>query len=294
MVAQWILNKGNTMDFSVYKNLSEQEIVSKINNRECFSATITGGAFTLKIEKYLPAMSAAIHNGGLLRAELLQNCLLDQSQRYYEEDPHTGSFISEQAITLIAHDSRYEYDLNRNTDECVYETAWGVDVWQEPLTSEAIATSKAKHAQFYRIVAAIVTALQADFGQCIVYDNHSYNYKRHARQDLPVLNLGTTSVKSEKWRPVINNWLAGLQAMKVDGIEVTAAENDIFFGKGYLAAFCHGNYDNVLVLATEAKKVFMDELTGQADERVLPSLQKAYNASIAQHTQAYINDYHGK
>ncbi|MCW8833664.1 MAG: N-formylglutamate amidohydrolase [Colwellia sp.] len=282
------------MELAIYECLSEQEIISKINDRECFSATILGGAFTLKIEKYLPAMSAAIHNGGQLRPELVENCLLDQSQRYYEEDPHTGSFISEQAITLIAHDSRYEYDLNRNTDECVYETAWGVDVWKAPLTPEAIMKSKAKHAQFYRIVGAIVEALQADFGQCIVYDNHSYNYKRHERQDLPVLNLGTTSVKSEKWRPVIDSWLTCLQAMKVDGIEVTAAENDIFFGKGYLAAFCHGNYDNVLVLATEAKKVFMDELTGCADDKVLPSLQQAYNASIRQHTQSYINEYHGK
>lgn len=282
------------MEISVFESLSEQEIVNRINSRECFSATIIGGAFTVKIAKYLPAMSAAIHNGGQLRAELQDNCLLSQSQRYYEEDPHTGSFISEQAITLIAHDSRYEYDLNRNTDECVYETAWGVEVWKVPLTTAAITQSQEKHAQFYRIVAVIVEALQADFGQCIVYDNHSYNYKRHERQDLPVINLGTTSVKSEKWRPVIDSWLTYLKAMKVDGIEVTAAENDIFYGKGYLAAFCHGNYNNVLVLATEAKKVFMDELTGVADDLVLASLQKVYNASIAQHTQDYLNKYHSK
>lgn len=134
---------------------------------------------------------------------------------------------------------------------------------------------------------------QAAFGECIVYDNHSYNYKRHERQDLPVLNLGTTSVNSDRWRPVIDGWLSTLQAMQVDGIEVTAAENDIFFGKGYLAAFCHGNYDGTLVLATEAKKVFMDELTGEADSVVLPSLQKAYNASIAKHTKAYLKEFHG-
>ncbi|MBL0711578.1 MAG: N-formylglutamate amidohydrolase, partial [Colwellia sp.] len=218
---------------------------------------------------------------------LAQNCLLNQSQRYYEEDPYTGSFIQEQAITLIAHDSRYEYDLNRNIEECVYETAWGVDVWQTPLTAKSITKSKAKHAQFYRVVGVIVEALQADFGQCIVYDNHSYNYKRHERQDLPVLNVGTTSVKNQKWRSIIDSWLTCLQAMDVDGVEIVAAENDIFYGKGYLAAFCHGNYDNVLVLATESKKVFMDELTGSADKQVLPLFQKAYNVCIAQHTQTY-------
>jgi len=272
--------------------LPEDTIIKKINNRETFTATIDGGGFTLKIEKYEPALSAAIHNGSNLRSELIDNCLLTEAERYYEEDPYTGSFIEKQPITIIAHDSRYEYDLNRNTQNCVYETAWGKDVWKSPLSDEAIAISKAKHAQFYRIVSAIVEALIKDFGQCIVYDNHSYNYRRHERKDLPVLNLGTTSVKSEKWRPVINSWLTALKNMSVNGIDVTAAENDIFYGKGYLAAHCHGLYDDALVLATEAKKVFMNELTGEADKVVLPSLQKVYNETVKNHTAAYVKDYH--
>ena len=274
------------------KFLTEQEIISLINNRECFIATIAGGAFTLKIDSYTPALSAAIHDGGNLREPLLDKCLLNKKSRYYEEDPYTGSFIAEQPITLVAHDSRYEYDLNRDTQECVYETAWGKEIWQSPLTAEEIATSKAKHAQFYRIVAAVVEALISDFGQCIVYDNHSYNFKRHERQDLPVFNVGTSSVNGEQWRPIIDKWLTALQAMKVDSVEVTAAENDIFYGKGYLAGFCHQRYNNVLVLATESKKVFMDELTGEADAIALPSLQKAYNQAITDNTQWYIRSFH--
>ena len=80
--------------------------------------------------------------------------------------------------------------------------------------------------------------------------------------------------------------------MPVDGCDISAAENDIFYGKGQLAAHCHGLYDNVLVLATEAKKVFMDELTGKPDSIVLPSLQKAYNITVAENTAAYIKSNH--
>ena len=269
--------------------LSEEAIIKKINQREIFTASIEGGGFTLKIEKYEPALSAAIHDGGHFRSELEANCLLSKSERYYEEDPYTGSFIEQQAITLIAHDSRYEYDLNRNTDECVYETAWGREIWKQPLSEETIAISKAKHAQFYRIVSAIVEALAKDFGQCIVYDNHSYNYKRHERTDLPVFNLGTSSVKSESWRPTINHWLEALKQMKVEGTEITAAENDIFYGKGYLAGHCHGLYDNVLVLATEVKKVFMNELTGEGNTIVLPAMQKTYNETVSKNTVHYTN-----
>ncbi|GMT39834.1 MAG: hypothetical protein IEMM0001_0569 [bacterium] len=96
------------------KRISEQAIIEKIKQREIFSATIEGGAFSLKIKKYEPALCAAIHNGGNLRSDIKRYCLLSQKERYYEEDPFTGSFIEQQAITLIAHDSRYEYDLNRN------------------------------------------------------------------------------------------------------------------------------------------------------------------------------------
>ena len=266
--------------------LSEEAIINKIRQRETFSTTIDGGGFTLKIEKYEPALCAAIHNGGNMRTKLTDNCLLSQAERYYEEDPYTGSFIEQQAITLIGNDSRYEYDLNRNTDECVYETAWGKDVWKEPLSQAAITASKEKHAQFYRIVSAVVEALAEDFGQCIVYDNHSYNYRRHERTDLPVFNLGTTSVKSDSWRPIIESWLKELKNIKVDGAQITAAENDIFYGKGYLAAHCHGLYDNVLVLATEVKKVFMNELTGEADPIVLPSMQKVCNETVRKHIAA--------
>lgn len=268
--------------------MTEDEMLSRIAQRDIFTATIDDGAFTLKIEHYEPALCAAIHNGGNMRQELVDNCLLSQAERYYEEDPHTGSLIENQPVTLIAHDSRYEYDLNRVSDECVYETAWGKEVWKTPLSEQAIAHSKEKHARFYRIVSAVVEALADDFGQCIVYDNHSYNYRRHARDDLPVFNLGTSSVKSESWRPLIDGWLQELKDMQVDGIGVTAAENDIFYGKGNLAGHCHGLYDNVLVLATEVKKVFMDELSGEPDIDVLPSLQRAYHDSVTRNTAAFV------
>jgi len=270
------------------ETLSEQAIVDNIKRRETFAATIDGGGFSIKIDRYEPALSAAIHNGGRLRAELAGNCLLSEAERYYEEDPFTGSFIEQQPITLIGHDSRYEYDLNRCTEECVYETAWGRDVWKTPLSAEAIADSKAKHAQFFRVVSAVVEALAEDFGRCLVYDTHSYNYRRHERSDLPVFNLGTSSVKSDSWRPAIGTWLSALQGMAVDGVEVTAAENDIFFGKGNLAAHCHGRYDDVLVLATEVKKVYINELSGEPEAGVLPSMQRQYNATVAENTAKFI------
>jgi len=271
----------------IMETLSEAEIIRRINKRELFYAKITDGAFSLRIDSYQPAMCAAIHNGGNMRNELVNTCFLSESERYYEEDPHTGSFIKEQPVTLICHDSRYEYDLNRAPETCVYERAWGRDVWKTPLAAETIATSKEKHARFYRIVDVLVAALVEDFGECVVYDIHSYNFCRYERTDLPVFNLGTSTVKDKGLRPIIDSWLTALANMQMDGTEITTAENDIFQGKGYLAEYCHTHFDTVLVLATEVKKVFMDELTGKPDAVVLPSMQKQFNAAVSAHTEMY-------
>jgi hypothetical protein len=270
------------------KTLSETEIIHKISKRELFSATITGGGFSLKIDSYQPAVSTAIHNGGNIRQELAASCLLSQPERYYEEDPHTGSFIEQQPLTLICHDSRYEYDLNRSHENCVYETAWGRKVWEPPLGQKTIMTSREKHACFYRIVKALITALVADFGQCIVYDIHSYNFRRYDRTDLPVFNLGTSTVTNTRWRPLLDTWLSALANIRVNGLEISAAENDIFFGKGYLAEYCHTRFDTVLVLATEVKKVFMDELSGEADTVILPAMRQQFNAALSAHTAMYL------
>jgi len=100
-----------------------------------------------------------------------------------------------------------------------------------------------------------------------------------------VFNLGTTSVENNKWRPVIESWLIELQNITIDTVATTVAENDIFLGKGFLATSCHSRYNDVLVLATEVKKVFMNELTGEADPLVLPVMQKAFNAAIHANTK---------
>lgn len=42
-----------------------------------------------------------------------------------EEDPFTGDFIKPFPITMISHDYRFKYDLNRNPSKCIYDEDWG-------------------------------------------------------------------------------------------------------------------------------------------------------------------------
>mgnify|MGYP003412231180 FL=1 len=90
--------------------LSEHACIEAIKKGEYFQAVIQDGAFSLKIDEYSFFICTAIHNGHRLRQELVNKCALDEAERLHEEDPFTGDLISSLPITLVALDSRYEYD----------------------------------------------------------------------------------------------------------------------------------------------------------------------------------------
>ena len=104
--------------------LSLLEIIQRIEREETFHAVLEDYSFSIKIDDYVPYVCAAVHNGHHFSKDLWKNCWHTENERLYEEDPHTGQMISGLPITLIAHDSRFEYDLNIAPETAIYETAW--------------------------------------------------------------------------------------------------------------------------------------------------------------------------
>ncbi|GAK77734.1 hypothetical protein JCM19296_3343 [Nonlabens ulvanivorans] len=85
-----------------------------------------------------------MHDGHHFKKELWKDCLHTEYDRWYEEDPCTGDMISGLPITLIAHDSRFEYDLNRDPLEAVYDSAWGQRVMEKTAFAKAKRSSYIK------------------------------------------------------------------------------------------------------------------------------------------------------
>ena len=273
----------------MYK-LSIEAMIEKINREEVFSATHLDGGFTLYIEKYVPFVCAAVHDGGAMSETLTKQCALDAHARWNEEDPFTGKFIESLPIRIIGNDSRYYYDLNRAEDEAVYDIAWGKTVWREPLTAEVKAQNLERHRNFYRVLKALMTKLEAKFGAAMVYDIHSYNYRREVIEHKhPVFNLGTENVDTNRFGPYINRLLKELKKISFDNFENTVRENDVFFGRGYVAKFVRAHFENTLVLPIEVKKVYCDEKTGDAYPEVIDRISEGMkNAIIA--TSLYFNN----
>jgi N-formylglutamate amidohydrolase len=188
-----------------------------------------------------------------MRNELKLKCELDEYHRWYEEDPHTGQFIESMPITLIANDSRFEYDLNRKPEDCIYEEAWGKKIWKKKLNPKDRQIALKKHSNFYRVLKALVERINKQFSTCVVYDIHSYNHQRWERE-VPLFNIGTERLDQEKFGSYINLWQEELSKIKVSGIENKCSINDVFHGRGYALEFITHHFPQVLVLATEIKK----------------------------------------
>ncbi|MCF6247355.1 MAG: flavohemoglobin expression-modulating QEGLA motif protein [Desulfobacula sp.] len=262
------------------QTISEQACIDAIQNEVCFHANVVGGAFSLKIETYGFFICAAIHNGHNLRKDLAGNCQLSQKERFYEEDPYTGEFIHAMPIALIANDSRYEYDLNRFIEESIYETAWGKTVWKKKISKKNRKVSHGKYRAFYRVLKALVKKTEEKHGACLLYDIHSYNYKRIKAGPTPVFNIGTHKLNRSRWDSIIKHWEKTLNTCSLPSLECSAASDVVFQGKGYLSTYIRDNFKNTLVLPTDIKKIFMDEENTDVYHLVLSELREIFKQAV--------------
>lgn len=258
---------------------SIQQIISKIKRGETFEAEAEDQSLYIKIEDYVPFVCAAIHDGNNFREELKAKVIHSDHERWYEEDPCTLNFISGFPIVIAGRDSRFEYDLNRSEDNCIYKDAWGKPVWKEQLTTDEKARSLAKYHNFYKVAISLVEKLESLFTACVVYDIHSYNWKRHP-MEVPVFNLGTEKIDHKRFNAVKKHFLEGLASIELPNIINTTKENDIFQGNGNFLVQLTREFDNTLVFATEVKKVYCNEETGEEYKLVIDAISEGFKKVI--------------
>jgi N-formylglutamate amidohydrolase len=224
-----------------------------------------------------PLVACAIHAGHDLRPDVAECMLLEDQQRLYEEDPHTGDWTNIAPTRIVARRSRFELDLNRPRDKAVYVTpadAWGLTVWKCEPAAAMVNRSLQAYDDFYDHLRHLLQRLVEDHARVVVFDIHSYNHVRegagsNAAEQLenPEINLGTGTMARAIWAPVVENWLAAMRSFDYLGRRLDVRENVKFVG-GQLPKWIHENFPNsVCALAIEVKKFFMDEWSGQLDRQ---------------------------
>ncbi len=273
------------------ERLSIDAIISKIQNEERFHAVADDYSLTLKIDNYTYYACAAVHDGHQFRKELWKHCIHTEYERWYEEDPETKNMVSSHPIVISGCDSRFEYDLNRAPEDAVFDTAWGKQLWHEPLSQDLKAKSLHKHSNFYKVVHALISKLEEKFGVCIVYDMHSYNWKRWDRE-VPTWNLGTTNIDNKRFGKDVEAWRQSLSEIEFPhNIHSVAKINDTFQGNGYFLKFITNHFKNTLVLATEISKIYCDEYEYVIYPEVVSAVELELKTRLPQHASAFYKNH---
>ncbi len=273
------------------EKLSIDAIIARIKNGDRFHAVAEDYSFTLKIDNYVHYVCGAVHDGHKFRKELWDNCLHSSYERWYEEDPETKNMVISHPILIAGCDSRFEYDLNRTPEEAVFETAWGKQLWKKPLSRTEHQTSLTKHTNFFRVVDALITKIESLFGACIVYDMHSYNWRRWDRE-VPTWNLGTSNIDNDRFGHLVNSWRDSLTQIQLpNNIKSSADINNTFFGNGYFLKFITKNFQNTLVLATEIAKVYCHEYDQVIYPEVVHAVEEQLRTKLVDHATNFAQQF---
>ncbi len=269
------------------QTLSEAEVLAALASGELFEAELDDGSLLIRVRDHIPHLCTAVHAGHRLRKDISDQCLIDDLARQTEEDPLTDQLIDGFPVILATRDSRYEYDLNRSPEDCVYETAWNKQLWRSPLTAEQIEFSRNKHARYYRILEALLASVRKRFGGCLVVDVHSYNWQIRNHADAPVFNIGTEQIETKRWRPILSKLQQHLSAIELPNLETEAKFDTVFFGRGYQATFVREWFPDSLLVPLEIKKIFMDETNGDPFPLVFDQLQEGLSLSVLEAAESF-------
>ena len=229
-------------------------------------------------------LATAIHAGHDMRDETAALSALDDGARLGEEDPFTDRWTAVAPTRAVIHRSRWEVDVNRPRERCVYvqpEDCWGLQPWTGQLSPALLQRSVDVYDAFYSELAVECRRLEREHGRFVVLDLHSYNHRRLGPDQPPAdpagnpeVNVGTASMP-QMWRPLADRFIADVGAAGLD-----TRENVRFYG-ATLAAWVHASFpDTGCCLAVDVKKFFMDEHTGVVDEVAERRVHDALAAAI--------------
>lgn len=237
-----------------------------------------------------PLVATAIHDGHEVREDLRERFALNEATRLREEDPFTGEWTAVAGTRVVVRRSRFEVDLNRPRERAVYREpadAWGLDIWKAPLPDEVVEASLAEYDAFYARLERLLKEVTARAGGFVVFDLHSYNHRRGGAgaevddpEANPEINIGTGSLDRGRWGPLADRLMSDLRDFDFLGRRLDVRENVKFSG-GNMTRHIHRELPEAgCCIAIEAKKIFMNEWTGEKDAPTHSAVGAALLASV--------------
>ncbi|MFA7542930.1 MAG: N-formylglutamate amidohydrolase [Candidatus Cloacimonadaceae bacterium] len=218
-----------------------------------------------------PVLALAIHNGHGLPESLEPYMGIDEKARRMEEDPYSDLMAMHYPNYIILESSRFAVDLNRPLHRAIYqkpEDAWGLPVRKAPLPPLLLHQLEQYYLDWYKVLKYEVDRLLSFHPFIVIWDFHNYNHRRGGpdtpadpQNENPDIILGRNNMPKEYY-PYVEALREKLDGKEVVG-KILDVRCDVKFPGGYLSRWLHDSFPGqVLVLAVEFKKIFMNEHTG--------------------------------
>ncbi|THB76687.1 MAG: hypothetical protein D6B25_09220 [Desulfobulbaceae bacterium] len=266
------------------------EIKDKLQEGRPFSVGTPDGFFSITLRSCQPVIGTSIHAGHGTLDALISELALSEAERLYEEDPYTDQFIAQLPLSIVAHVSRYQGDLNRSPEKCIYDEAWGKQVWRNGVSAADQAQIKAYHQSYYELLDLVLGVINQQFNKSVLYDLHSYNYSRHQGVP-PLFNIGTHHIDLKHYGDFLDSLLTRLADIEIPGMVNRSVFDELFVGKGYQAEFIKKKHPKTLCIPLEVKKVFMDEFSGDCNQEVMAGLKMQLDKIFAAYGELFIKQY---
>jgi N-formylglutamate amidohydrolase len=237
-----------------------------------------------------PFVATAVHNGHIIREELLEKMYISEGDRLREEDPYTERWTRIVNTRVVGLRSRFEVDLNRPKGKAIYinpADAWNLKIYNTLPSEEEIAVSVAEYDDFYTEMQNLFMEFKAQYGYFVVFDLHSYNHMRNGPEQPPQdpelnpeINVGTGTMNRDYWAPVVDTFIQKLREFDFKGRKLDVRENVRFRG-GNFPFWVHQKFpDSGCALAVEVKKFFMDEWSGNPDFEKIDLITDALRSTV--------------
>jgi len=260
--------------------LSPAEMIAKIGRHETFAARAGDGSFFLAVHEYRPYVTCAVHHGSRLRAALRDKVARDMLERWRREAPATGDMIRQFPIHLIGLDSRFAYDLD------IAAHRHEPDDWKQPSSEKERATSRAKHDAIYAVLEALIAELITSFGACLVIDLQATDVGDGGG---PLFSLQTLPARTKKRQGCIDHFRCQLDAMDLNGFDVSAVIEDRPPRAGCLTDHLARRFPKALVIRTLISKVYCNEATGEEMPEVIDDLTKGLKTALVNSAAHFAN-----
>ncbi|WP_025821876.1 flavohemoglobin expression-modulating QEGLA motif protein [Shewanella marina] len=270
------------------KQFTEAELIKAIRDQQPIEGMLENGQLYIHIRAYVPWLGIALHAGEKLPENLVSRCALTEAEVSSYSALGSEQFIRGFPICIAVQQSSLFCDLDKPVEEALTRKLKQQKLWLKPLTAEHNQQAEQQHKQFYRIVSALMTVLEAKFKRCLAIDLRS----QMLDESQPTFKLDYRGLNTDKWDKTLNAIEQQLGQVELNERPSHVAVMHRGTNPSYLQHFFLRHFKETLLLPISVQQMYIDADTGNSYPLVQESLAKQLHELLSMRAQRFVSRHY--